>query len=333
MVRASEAESTRVARGGPTPRAARPARSQGRETAGLGFLHPPPDHHQAGLLQLPHPTEAVYAAGMPYGWPVKPFAKQHPVRGYLNDPRIQGPSRAFHFGIDVAAPDGTRVYAVEPGKAFVEGRLTVAVAASDREFGYWHIVPAVDHHQRVARHELLGRVAKGWGHVHFAERRRGVYLNPLRRGGIEPYVDHTSPTIVAIRFARGVSAVSADRVTGIVDIVVEAFDTPPLPVPAPWNDMPVSPMRLRWRILRAGSVVSPWRVGLDFAVHLKNDGFHTVYAKGSRQNRPNRPGRYCYLVACDWDSRSLHDGEFRLQVEAADSRENIARAARWFTVA
>jgi hypothetical protein len=270
---------------------------------------------------------------MPYGWPVKPFGKQHPVRGFLNDPRIQGSIHAFHFGIDVSVPDGTPVYAVAPGKVFVEGQQTVAVAARDREFGYWHIVPAVAHHQQVAHHQLLGHVAKGWGHVHLAERRRGVYLNPLRRGGIEPYVDHTSPTIVGIRFARDAASVPADRVTGTVDIVVEAFDTPPLPVPAPWNDMPVSPIRLRWRILQAGKVVSPWRVGLDFRVHLKNAGFRTVYAAGSRQNRPKRPGRYCYRVARSWDSRSLRDGEYRLQVEAADSRDNIARSARWFTVA
>jgi murein DD-endopeptidase MepM/ murein hydrolase activator NlpD len=47
---------------------------------------------------------------------VKPFDKQHPVRGFLNDPRIQGQSAPFHFGIDVSAPDGTAVYAVEPGR-------------------------------------------------------------------------------------------------------------------------------------------------------------------------------------------------------------------------
>jgi hypothetical protein len=267
-----------------------------------------------------------------YCWPVKPFAKQHPVRGYLNDPRIQGQSQAFHFGIDVAVPDGTPVYAVAPGKAFVEGKLTVAVAGTDREFGYWHIVPAVSHHQHVSEHELLGHVANGWGHVHFAERRDGVYLNPLRRGGIEPYVDHTSPTIVAIEFVRGGSKVPAERVTGTVDIVVEAFDTPPLPVPAPWNGMPVSPVRLRWRIMQAGRVALRWRDGVDFRVHLANDGFRAVYAVGSRQNRPNRPGRYRYRLAHAWDSLSVSDGDYRIQIEALDSRDNSARAQLPFTV-
>ncbi len=269
---------------------------------------------------------------MPYGWPVKPFDRQHPVRGFLNDPRIQGTSKAFHFGIDVSAPDGTAVYAVEAGKAFVESRLTVAIASSSREFGYWHIVPAVAHHARVERHQLLGHIAKGWGHVHLAERRNGVYVNPLRRGGIQPYDDHTSPTIVSIGLFRGASKVPLTRVTGSVEIVVEAFDTPPLPVPPPWSGMPVSPVRLRWRVMQAGRVVLPWRTGLDFAVHLRNDGFRTVYAEGSRQNRPDKPGRYRYLLARDWDTRALANGEYRLWVEASDSRDNSARAGVWLAV-
>jgi len=39
-----------------------------------------------------------------YPWPLEPFDRPHPVRGYFNDPRISGSSRAFHFGIDIAAP-------------------------------------------------------------------------------------------------------------------------------------------------------------------------------------------------------------------------------------
>ena len=50
-----------------------------------------------------------------YGWPVKPFHRQHPVRGFFGDPRIgmtpKGMLSSFHFGIDVSCPNGTPVYA------------------------------------------------------------------------------------------------------------------------------------------------------------------------------------------------------------------------------
>ena len=89
---------------------------------------------------------------MSYGWPLKPFDRPHPVRANLNDPRISGPSKAFHFGIDVSAPNGTAVYAVEAGKVHLEDPRAISVLNGDVAFGYWHVVPAVAHHQLVAKH-------------------------------------------------------------------------------------------------------------------------------------------------------------------------------------
>jgi murein DD-endopeptidase MepM/ murein hydrolase activator NlpD len=115
------------------------------------------------------------APATPYCWPLKPFGSQHPVRGYFNDPRNGEHSNAFHFGIDIAAPDGTAVYAVEPGTVHLEGPQNVSVVApgGSHSFGYWHIVPVVEHLQPVRKNALLGHIATKWGHVHFAERRAG----------------------------------------------------------------------------------------------------------------------------------------------------------------
>ena len=121
-----------------------------------------------------------------YAWPLKPFHEAHPVRGYFNDPRISGKSRAFHFGIDIAAPNGTPVYAVRAGVVHLQGGRSLSVADGDLAFGYWHVIPAVTHHQRVAQHQLLGHVESPWLHLHFAEHRAGVYCDPLRPGGLTP---------------------------------------------------------------------------------------------------------------------------------------------------
>src|SRR5262245_25820867 len=67
------------------------------------------------------PTAAI---GPAYGWPIKPFRAQHPVRGFFGDPRIDvkpwGIQRQFHFGIDISAPNGTPVFATMTGTARID---------------------------------------------------------------------------------------------------------------------------------------------------------------------------------------------------------------------
>ena len=76
-----------------------------------------------------------------YSWPLEPFDQAHPIRGYFNDPRISGASKAFHFGVDISAPNGTPVYAVAAGKVHLEDPRAISVAAGELDFGYWHVTP------------------------------------------------------------------------------------------------------------------------------------------------------------------------------------------------
>ena len=265
----------------------------------------------------------------PYCWPLRPSNRAHPVRAYLNDPRISGKSRAFHFGIDISAPDGAPVFAVEAGTVHIEGGRSLSVATTDgREFGYWHVIPAVSHRQQVGRQHLLGHVEAPWGHLHFAEHRRDSYRNPLRPGALEPWIDSTSPRITAINLFKGTKELSPTKVRGAVDIVVEAFDVPPLPVPVPWAHMPVTPAMLRWRVRRNAAVVRPWRIAVDFRTHmLDRKQFAAIYAPGTRQNHPNKPGCYRFYVAHTWSTHLLPNGSYRIDVEATDLSGNKASAS------
>jgi hypothetical protein len=270
---------------------------------------------------------------MAYSWPLAPFDRPHPVRGYFNDPRISGASRAFHFGIDISAPNGTPVYAVAGGVVHLENPRAVSVAAAAAEFGYWHVVPAVAHRQRVRAHELLGHVEAPWLHVHFAERRGGLYRNPLRRGGLAPWTDTTKPQVTAIRFLRNGRDVPADRVRGAVDVVAEAHDMPPLPVPPPWNKLPVTPARVRWRVLRGDRVVRRWHTPVDFTKTLiHQERFRSVYAPGTRQNRAGSAGLYRFYLAHTWSTSLLPDGHYRLEVEASDLGGNAGLLTLPFTL-
>jgi hypothetical protein len=268
--------------------------------------------------------------GVPYGWPVVPFDRQHPVRGYFSDPRDGEQRSTFHFGIDVAVPDGTPVHAVEAGTVHMGGPQNVAVLSvgGRRAFGYWHVVPAVKHHQQVAQHALLGHVAKGWGHVHFAERAGGEYLNPMRLGALTPFRDPSSPRIERIVVSQGGEELDPDHVRGAVELIVEAFDRPALRVPDPdWADMPVAPALIRWRIVRFGKAVVPWTTSIDFRSKLPApDLFPRTYAPGSRQNHPKLPGAYRFFLARGWGTAGHEDGEYRLDVEVSDIRGNKAVA-------
>jgi murein DD-endopeptidase MepM/ murein hydrolase activator NlpD len=274
-----------------------------------------------------------------YPWPLKPFDRPHPVRGYFNDPRrdFEGEnlSSSFHFGIDIAAPDGTGVYAVAGGVVSRHKHYVTVTTPEGRDFGYWHIDPVVAEGQPVGEGTLVGRVEAGWGHVHLAESRNGVYLNPLRPGALSPYVDTTSPTVAAVKILRGGKPVDVNHVSGTVDLICDAYDIPTLAPPPPWRDTRVTPVLIRWRILRAsGRPVTRWRTAIDFRFSLlPNPLFNLIYAPGTRQNRANRPGRYLFYLREGWPSERLPNGSYRLRVGAWDTRGNSAFGTLPFTVA
>src|SRR5262245_16400694 len=89
------------------PTAAAPQTSTGPNVAAAGL---------AVSRRQPSPTEHYT-----YRWPVKPFSRQHPVRGFFGDPRISNHHRShqFHFGIDISAPNGTPVYATISGRVYI----------------------------------------------------------------------------------------------------------------------------------------------------------------------------------------------------------------------
>ena len=260
-------------------------------------------------VQTPGALPAVAPA---YGWPVKPFDRQHPVRAFLDDPRIghEG-GKAFHFGIDVAAPDGTAVYAVEGGILHLSHGSLAIVSGPRHTFGYWHINrdPRLVARQFVHEHQLLGWIAPGWGHVHFAERIGDEYANPLRPGALGPYTDPVAPTVASVEVVHTPRG---------LQLLAHAYDTTWPPVPGPWANEPVTPALLRWRIGTTGR----WHVAADFTHHMLDRRlFASVYAPETTQNHEGKPGTFAFFLSHSWKPA---DGAYRVQVEAADSRGNRA---------
>jgi murein DD-endopeptidase MepM/ murein hydrolase activator NlpD len=275
-----------------------------------------------------------------YQWPVKPFNRQHPIRGAFGDPRslrgsidpkIDNPL-SFHDGVDIQVQDGTAVYAVQGGQISMFDRTALSVCTPFATpsaaviFGYWHVDPIVHPGDYVTRSQLLGYVRPGAGHVHFSEKRFGIYVNPLRREGLSPYTDHTAPVIRSLIVYRAGSPeqLPLDAVTGRVDIAVDAYDPPAISPWGEWSGAIWSPARIRWSGLfnnlwrpRSGP---PGTVSFD---RLPGLSVRDVYAPGTLQNGPNFSGVYRFWLIRGVDTTPLL-GVHKLSVTAEDTRGNGA---------
>jgi hypothetical protein len=277
-------------------------------------------HHATVAVREPA-SPGADAGPFTYRWPVKPFNRQHPVRGFFGDPRISnhGESRQFHFGVDISAPNGTAVYATITGSAYIHplhSTTVVIVGPRGVEFSYWHVVPTVRNGQQAIAYEtVIGRIEAPYGHVHFSEAKVGRYLNPLRPGAMGPFVDDTQPRVTSVREHGGQFA-----------LVAEAYDETPLAVPRPWHDLPVMPALVRWRLLDGkGRQVLGWQTAVDFRMTIPPaSAFDDVWAPGATQNHVRVPGRY--RIYLSRGLRGLRAGAYVVEVAARDVSGNAVVA-------
>ncbi len=297
------------------------------------------------------------AAAAAYPWPLKPFHEPHAVRSNLGDPRtvffdqppeaVDGPGLfSFHNGIDISAPAGTPVYPVADGTVHFQSPTVIAVRAPGVEFKYVHILPVVYEGEFVHRSRtVLGYVAAWARHLHFTEIRHHHVVNPLRRGGITPYFDHTNPVVseLVIRTQDQREVEKPYTVCGTITIAAAADDPQSMPSPLPWTGLPVTPAIVSWSMRAvAGPVVVPPRVVADFLRGLPpNRRFWDVYERGTFQNSAHfghiqlvrLEGYYLFYLARSFDTRTLPNGAYVLTVTAQDARGNQGMLSETVTVA
>jgi hypothetical protein len=308
-------------------------------------------------LVLVLPVLGRAGAASAYSWPFKPFDQQHPIRGFFGDPRtvydngilaggFDGPGIfSFHQGVDITAPNGTPIYAVENGSAHYVGSATLNVVTDHGViFQFFHIVAVVgEGEQVIARKTVLGYVQPPFGHVHITEIDGTHVVNPLQPGHLAPYRDTTKPVVrdIVIRNQAGELATPLG-LCGRVELDADAYDLPPVLVPGKFQGLPVAPALVQWTMAHLGGpAVVPWRTIADFRNTLPPNGsFWDVYARGTYQNAPrfgreqysSMPGRFLFLLARSYDTTSIPNGVYAVTVLAGDGHGHSAVATERISV-
>jgi hypothetical protein len=131
----------------------------------------------------------------------------------------------------------------------------------------------------------------------------------------------------------GGEVVDDSHVTGLVDVMASAYDTPqPLP-PPPWQGARLAPAAIWWVLRGPDGVTQSFDVS-DFDVGLPpNVMYSYIYAPGTYQNKPNRPGQYNFWLAHSFDTTGVPDGAYQLEVFAEDTRGHIGARTLDFVTA
>lgn len=297
------------------------------------------------------------ASSLSYHYPIKPFNRQHRIRGYFADPRTPVSRRAvfapgapgpfnFHSGVDIMAAANTPVYPVVSGVVTHVGHNNVIVSTGgDRWFQYYHITPSVQSGQYAAAHKtVLGYVLASHEHVHLTEVIGGRIQNPLAPGHLEPYRDKTAPAVDSVHFrnAQG-RRIDSSRLKGVIHVAADTHDMPALPLLDNWPGLGITPAMVAWDLRKLdGKVVIRRQTVADFRqTEPGNQDFWKIFSTGTRQNkfgyrsfqRVRQIGLFSYnLTPSGLDTRSLSNGDYILTVRAADTCGNNGSLSEQITI-
>lgn len=169
-----------------------------------------------------------------YPWPIRPFGSAHPVSATLGDARGNVADPRFHWGIDIPADSGTKVYSISSDTAYP---VNAGVNSYVRVGNYWyiHITPCVDSGTYVlgildtvnTPPDTIGKVldyppygSTQGDHLHFQIGPvGGPFYNPLSYdGGPVDYDDTLKPIISTITFwRRGSEGPTPQPLVGVLD--------------------------------------------------------------------------------------------------------------------
>jgi hypothetical protein len=167
-----------------------------------------------------------------YDWPIKQDTVQHVIISTLGEWR----NPHFHAGVDINAPESTKVYTIEGDTCYKDTTSPVR-GINIGHFRYYHVAGYVYSDTTYIPAGVYFAKTDSESHVHLQEADRRLtgpgasannakWLNPLRNGALTPYVDSTRPHVDSIKFYRqGTNNQLIGVLDGRVDVLSVAGDT------------------------------------------------------------------------------------------------------------
>jgi len=287
-------------------------------------------------------------------YPLLPQNQQHYINGTVGEER--GGRNRYHYGLDMASPNGTPVYSIEAG---TYNAVNGAVAVG--HYAYVHVInhpPAwVDEVTPVEANQFIGEVTAQ--HVHlqqstgdltnitgFEEQNQTAWINPI--GNLNP-LDIVAPDIDEARLYRqgnnnGAHITNTLTLFGQIDLRVNVEDAR-VNADGTGNGFGVAPYTINWEVLDLTNTVLHAYTGLSFAnvptnasaltLHgpnanwqtpnfeywITNDAFNTPYDK-YWNTLQHQDGAYNASAACPEQALLPEGRRVRVRVNACDYSNN-----------
>jgi len=130
----------------------------------------------------------------------------------------------------------------------------------------------------------------------------------------------------AVRLIRAASIVALSAAGAAATFASDWFEL---------TETAVAPALVWWTLTGPTGALAAWYTVADFHDGLPppSEPYGWIYAPGTYQNKPQRPGNYVFWLAHDLDTTNLPDGTYTLVVTASDTRHNVGTASLPITLA
>jgi hypothetical protein len=228
-------------------------------------------------------------------YPLAPQAQQHYINGTVGEER--GGRNRYHYGLDMAAQDGTPVYSIEAGTI---RRFGAGVAIG--HYAYVHVVNCPYNNGDVVQaNELIGYIQNGQRHVHlqqstsdlsaitgFEEQDGTPWINPISH--LNP-IDNVIPEIDGTGLYRqgnnnGNHITNDLTLFGQIDVKVDVEDAR-INANGTSNGFGVAPYTINYEVLDLINTVMQTYPGLSFANVPPNASATTVHGPNANWGTPN----------------------------------------------